>query len=212
MTLVGRDVGAVRGGEPVFFGLEFEIAEGQALVVTGPNGAGKSTLLRIIAELLPLAEGQILLRGRPKDAPEGFADRPLREHCHYLGHENAMKPGLSVEENLSFWQQMDDQPHLEIDEALDMVGLASLGHVPFGHLSTGQKRRIAIARLLIVCRPIWLLDEPTAGLDKASESQFADLMKAHMEDGGIIIAATHMPLGLEKSKSLALTGRRGVAS
>ncbi len=208
MHLIVSNLCAIRGGEVIFSDLGFELSEGEALIITGHNGSGKSTLLRVVAGLLASAEGLVVLEGKPDGASDNFHEKPFPEHCHYLGHENAMKPALSVMENLSFWREMDDEPHLEIDEALEMVGLPALAHVPYGHLSTGQKRRISIARLLVSWRPIWLLDEPTAGLDTRSEAQFAALMKVHLEDGGIILAATHIPLGLDKTKSLIM----GVAS
>jgi heme exporter protein A len=204
MKLIVSDLTSVRGGELIFSDLGFEVSSGEALIITGHNGSGKSTLLRIVAGLLSPASGEITLKGQPEGASPGFSDKAFHEHCHYLGPDNAMKPALSVDENLTFWRKMDDEPHLEIDEALEFVGLATLAHVPFGHLSTGQRRRIAIARLLVSWRPIWLLDEPTSGLDARSEAQFADLMKAHMEDGGIVVAATHMPLGLENTRSLVM--------
>ena len=115
-----------------------------------------------------------------------------------------MKTALTVEENLVFWRQFNGEPHLEPDEALEMVGLGDIGHLPFGYLSTGQKRRVSIARLLVSYRPLWLLDEPTAGLDAASEAQFAALMQAHLEDGGMIMAATHLPLGLDGAQELRM--------
>ncbi len=208
MKLIVSDLTSIRGGEMIFADLGFEIGTGEALIITGHNGSGKSTLLRIIAGLLQPAEGEISLAGRPEGAPSSFDEKTFHEHCHYLGPDNAMKAALSVEENLGFWRAMDDVPHLEIDEALEMVGLGSLAHVPFGHLSTGQRRRIAIARLLVSWRPIWLLDEPTSGLDARSEAQFADLMKVHMEDGGIVLAATHIPLGLENTRSLVMDRTR----
>ena len=204
MHLIVSNLCAIRGGEVVFSDLGFELSEGEALIITGHNGSGKSTLLRVVAGLLSPADGSVVLEGKPVGVPDEFGEKSFPEHCHYLGHENAMKSALSVTENLSFWREMDDEPHLEIDEALEMVGLPALANVPYGHLSTGQKRRISIARLLVSWRPIWLLDEPTAGLDARSEAQFAALMKAHLEDGGIILAATHIPLGLEKTKSLIM--------
>lgn len=118
-----------------------------------------------------------------------------------------MKTALSVEENLTFWRDFCGEPHLGVGEALEMVGLPGIGHLPFGYLSTGQRRRASIARLLVSWRPVWLLDEPTAGLDAASEKQFSALMAAHLEDGGIVVAATHVPLGLEGVGELRM-GRR----
>jgi len=190
MRLFAENLAGERGGEPVFAGVSFSLGAGEALTVTGPNGAGKSTLLRIIAGLLPAAGGRVGL----EDAGEAWPAVPAA--AHYLGHQNAMKPTLSVEENLGFWRDFLGEPHMETGEALEMVGLGAIGHLPFGYLSTGQKRRAAIARLLASYRPVWLLDEPTAGLDAASERQFAALMAAHLEDGGIIVAATHVALGL----------------
>lgn len=205
MRLSAENLAGERGGEQVFSGVNFDLGEGEALIVTGENGSGKSTLLRVIAGLLPIAGGRIFFDdGNAFPDPDGKVGGVLGENLHYLGHQNAMKTVLSVEENLRFWQAEMGAPHLEIAEALDMVGLETVRRLPFGYLSTGQRRRISIARLLVAYRPVWLLDEPTAGLDLASERQFAGLMQAHLEDGGIIIAATHLPLGLEGVKELQM--------
>jgi heme exporter protein A len=191
MRLVAENLGGERGGERVFSSVSFMLGQGQSLLVTGPNGAGKSTLLRVIAGLLPAAAGEVRLESGGEDWPG------VQAACHYLGHQNAMKTALTVAENLAFWREFLGEPHMEAQEALETVGLGTIGHLPYGYLSTGQKRRIAIAKLLVSHRPVWLLDEPTAGLDRSSEAQFSDLMKVHLEDGGIIIAATHLALGLE---------------
>ena len=198
MRLIAENLSGERGGEAVFSGINFDLAEGESLMVTGPNGAGKSTLLRVTAGLLPVAQGNVRFEGGGEEWPT------VGSASHYLGHQNAMKTALTIAENLRFWQEFSGSPHLSISEALEMVGLGGLGHLPFGTLSTGQRRRAAIGKLLASYRPVWLLDEPTAGLDKASEAQFAALMQAHLEDGGIIIAATHLPLGLEGAKSLEM--------
>ncbi|WP_378946873.1 heme ABC exporter ATP-binding protein CcmA [Mesorhizobium sp. ANAO-SY3R2] len=198
MRLIAENLSGERGGETVFAGVGFALGDGEALVVTGPNGSGKSTLLRVIAGLLPHVSGRIAV----EDGGEEFSTVALA--CHYLGHQNAMKSALTVHENLEFWRDFSGNEKLSISEALEDVGLGGLGHLPFGYLSTGQKRRAAIAKLLISHRPVWLLDEPTAGLDKASEAQFAALMQAHCASGGIIIAATHLPLGLEGVKTLEM--------
>ena len=200
MRLSANDLSGERGGETVFSGVSFSLSGGEALVVSGPNGSGKSTLLRVIAGLLPVAGGSVDFQGDGE-----FPD--LQSAIHYLGHQNAMKTALTVEENLRFWQAHSGKPHLEIGEALEMVGLEGTRGLPYGYLSTGQKRRTAIAKLLVSYRPLWLLDEPTAGLDKASETQFAELMRAHCEDGGMIVAATHLPLGLEAVKGLEMGAR-----
>lgn len=191
MRLFAENLGGERGGEAVFSGVGFDLGDGQALVVTGPNGSGKSTLLRIIAGLLPVAEGRLLIEGGGEAFPS------IASACHYLGHQNAMKPALSVAENLRFWRDFNGGGDVGVDEALETVGLIGIGRLPFGYLSTGQRRRAAIAKLLVSHRPLWLLDEPTAGLDKASEARFAGLMTKHCADGGMIVAATHLPLGLE---------------
>lgn len=190
MRLIADNLAAARGGETVFAGLSFALEEGKALVVTGPNGSGKSTLLRVLADLLDPIGGTVRFEG----GSEAWSDAAAASH--YLGHDNAMKPALTVRENLDFWRNFLSEPHLPVRVALEMVGLPEIGHLPYAFLSTGQKRRIAICRLLVSYRPIWLLDEPTSGLDKASERQFSDLMQAHRDDGGMIVAATHLPLGL----------------
>jgi heme exporter protein A len=198
MKLIASNISVIRGEELILEDISFTVSSNEALIVRGANGSGKSTLLRAIAGLLPLETGNFSV----DDPDNEFGDSTHSQLCHYLGHENAMKPAMTVGENLAFWQEFAGQPHLEIDEAMEMVGLDGLQDVPFSHLSTGQRRRISISRLLISYRPIWLLDEPTAGLDAASEKQFAKLMQIHLEDGGLIIAATHIPLGLENTKEL----------
>ncbi|EFL89641.1 heme ABC exporter ATP-binding protein CcmA [Ahrensia sp. R2A130] len=201
MQISAHDIAVARGEDTIIDDLSFVVSTGEALVVTGENGAGKSTLLRAIAGFLPLQSGTLQIT----DPDPDFADTPLRELCHHLGPDNAMKPAQTVEQNLTFWQNFCGNPHLDIIEALEFVGLDGLQDVPFGHLSTGQRRRIAIARLLVSFRPVWLLDEPTSGLDAQSQGQFAALMRVHLEDDGIIIAATHMPLGLDNTTELKLT-------
>ncbi len=198
MKLVVENLSVVRGEDQIFSALSFDIKAGQALIIRGANGVGKSSLLRALAGLLVPASGEIRLDDRDAE----FADVPLGELCHYLGNDNAMKGAMSVQENLHFWQNFAGQPHLDIDDALDMVGLDGLQTVPFSHLSTGQRRRIGIARLLVSYRPVWLLDEPVSGLDAQSEDQFSQLMKAHLEEDGIIVVATHVPLGLDQAVQL----------
>ena len=200
MRLVVDGLAGERGGDEIFACVSFSLGAGEALTVTGPNGAGKSTLLRVIAGLLPASGGTVSLNGGGEDFPDAQAG------SHLLGHGNAMKPALTVAENLAFWRGFLGHEHMEVDEALEMVGLGEIGHLPFGYLSTGQRRRIGIARLLVGYRPVWLLDEPTSGLDKASEAQFGALMRAHLEDGGIVVAATHVELGLGGAE-LKMEGR-----
>ncbi len=198
MRLTAEDLSGERGGQPVFSGVGFSLGEGDVLTVTGPNGSGKSTLLRVVAGLLPAAGGSVRLEGG------GEAFPTVASAAHYLGHLNAMKPTLTVAENLAFWREFCGEAELGVNAALETVGLGAIGHLPYGYLSTGQRRRAAIARLLVSRRPVWLLDEPTAGLDAESARQFSVLMAKHIAGGGIIVAATHLPLGIEGAAELRM--------
>ncbi len=198
MRLIAEKLGGERGGQPVFSAIDIDLGEGEGLVVTGPNGSGKSTLLRVIAGLLPQSSGSIRLEAASDEFPS------VASASHYLGHLNALKPAMTVTENLCFWRDFCGAPGLDPAEALERVELGTVGHLPYGYLSTGQRRRISLAKLLVSWRPIWLLDEPSAGLDAASERRLAELMKGHLDDGGIIVAATHLPLGLSGARTLEM--------
>jgi len=199
MRLSGRGVRCVRGGREVFSGLDFAVSSGEALAVTGPNGSGKTSLLRLIAGLLTVAGGSIDLEG-------GEAEMTLPEQAHYLGHRDALKPALSVLENLSFWRDFLGGEPFDADKSLAAVGLDHATQLPAAYLSAGQRRRLSVARLLTVRRPVWLLDEPANALDAAGQSLFAGLMQEHLAHGGLIIAATHAPLGVQ-AKQLRLGGK-----
>lgn len=201
MQLVCESLACERGGRQVFAGVNFTVSAGEAMVVTGRNGAGKSTLLRVIAGLLRAAEGKVELTG-----VAGLADESsLPEQAHYLGHLDAAKPSLTVRENLTFWADfLGASGEAAIDTALEAVELGSLADLPAAYLSAGQKRRLSIARLLAVKRPVWLLDEPTSALDAQSQGRLASFMREHIAGGGMIIAATHGPVGLDAPRELKM--------
>ena len=197
MRLIADNLTGARGPLVLFEGLSFTLANGEALQVTGPNGSGKSTLLRIVAGLVRPEAGQVRLE-------EGTGD--LADALHYLGHQNAMKDALTVGENLEFWRSWGDGTPDDLAEAIEACALNDLVDLPFSYLSAGQKRRAALARLMAAPRPIWLLDEPTAALDARSTHRFAALMEDHLAEGGIIIAATHLPLEAKGFCSLEIGG------
>jgi heme exporter protein A len=187
-----------RGQRRVVQDLSFTVAAGEAVVLVGPNGAGKTTIIRCVAGLIHPVSGQITLSG-------GDAERDLAAQAHYIGHLNALKPSLTVEENLRFWADyLGSGSTTTIDEALAAFDLEALAMIPAGYLSAGQKRRACLARLVATPRPIWLLDEPTVSLDSASVNLLARRIGAHVEAGGLLLAATHIPLGLASERRLEI--------
>ncbi|MEM6848637.1 MAG: heme ABC exporter ATP-binding protein CcmA [Pseudomonadota bacterium] len=189
-----------RGDRWVLRNLSFSVAASEALVVRGPNGTGKSTLLRTLAGLTPARAGSATFGGETLDP----------SHVHFVGHLNALKSAETVTANLTFWARWYETDTGEsVDDALDSVGLLSLAELPAAVLSQGQQRRLALARLFLAPRPVWLLDEPTAGLDAASRERLAKAVAHHRAGGGIVVAATHEPLGIESPSVLELGGELG---
>jgi heme exporter protein A len=197
MKLVADRLACIRGGRTLFTGLSFAVEPGRALVLTGPNGAGKTTLIRIIAGLLAPTAGKIALDG-------GDPGRGVSEQCHYVGHLNAVKASLTVEENARFWGRYLGGGDGRLVPALSAFGLGGLRDIPAGYLSAGQRRRLGLARVLLAERPIWLLDEPTASLDSESQGMLAGAVDAHLAGGGLVVAATHAPLGYANARELTL--------
>ena len=196
MELKAEGLTCNRGGREVFRDLSFGLAAGETLLVSGRNGAGKSSLLRMIAGLVRIVAGRLTLSG-------GKSDIPIGEQAHYLGHQDAMKPSLTVGENLQFWSRFLGDGRT-VEPALEAVDLGPLADLPAAYLSAGQRRRLSIARLVAVPRPIWLLDEPTSSLDAPSQKRLAELMHGHLADGGLIIAAAHGTIGLDRAREMKL--------
>lgn len=194
MRLKATDLSIERGGRIVFAKLSFTVEAGESLIVTGRNGAGKSSLLRALAGLLPPASGEISCASDSPTEPS----EALAESAHYVGHADALKGALTAIENLEFFAALlsSGLGGLAPEAALAALGLAHAAALPAAYLSAGQKRRAALAKLLVAARPIWLLDEPTTALDAASQEIMGRIMREHLEGGGLIVAATHARLEL----------------
>ncbi len=191
IRLLAESVSAFRGDRLVLDQVGLAVPGGGALLLLGPNGAGKSTLLRALAGLKRIDGGRITF-----DGSDDFAGRVA-----YLGHQDAIKPGLTAAENLAFAARVSGR---DVGTALSALSLAALADLPARMLSAGQKRRLALARLVVTGAPLWLLDEPTLGVDAASVVQFGALLAQHREAGGVVVAATHLPLPLPGAAELLL--------
>ncbi len=207
MTLTVDDLHLERGGRALITDLSFVVSPGEALVLVGPNGTGKTTLLRAIAGLFTQTRGTIRVADGHSDVGP-VDDISVAERCHVIGHKNALKASLTAAENLAFWGTYlgtaKSAVAARVDEALTQFDLRALASIPAGYLSAGQRRRLGLARLLVADRPLWLLDEPTVSLDSASTALFADVVNAHTAQGGSVVAATHLALGLANARELNL--------
>lgn len=183
-----------RGERMLFHNLAFSVGSAQVLALEGPNGAGKTSLLRALAGFLEPRAGTITIR--TDDGAAVTAGEERARYIGWLGHQDGSKPQMTARETLRFYASYYEVPHA-VDAALETVGLKRLGELPVQYLSAGQKRRLGLARLLLCARPVWLLDEPLAALDQPGKALVARLIAEHCRMGGLAIAATHDPLGLE---------------
>ncbi len=195
-SLEATSLTCLRGNRLVFRDLNLRVEAGQALSLEGPNGAGKTSLLRMIAGFLAPAAGTIRLRSDGGDITD---NEERGKFIGWLGHHDAAKPQLTPRETLTFFSRLYGVTGA-INEALEAVGLARASDLPCQYLSAGQKKRLALARLKLSNRPVWLLDEPLAALDTDGKALAADLVKTHCASGGIAIAATHEPLGVDGAR------------
>lgn len=180
-SLQVRQLAVARGDRNVVEGLDLAVAPGEILHVRGRNGAGKTSLLEVLCGLRQPASGTV--EGQPEAGER-----------HWIGHKNALNPSLSPRENLRFWCALNGHDASGVDRALERVGMKALRHRPCGNLSTGQRRRAALARLLAVPRPWWFLDEPLAGLDHAGIDLLSGLFEEHLRGGGGAVITSHQPL------------------
>ena len=200
MSLRAEELACRRGGREVFAGVSFALRPGDALLLEGPNGSGKSSLLRILALLSPARAGRLLWLDRPIDG----AREEYRESFLFVGHHDGVKGALTVRENLLFAIAMlraGGEPR-HLGNALERFGLAAIAERPGRYLSAGQKRRLALARLAAIDAPLWLLDEPTAALDREGRAALEDLIGAYRARGGVVVASSHGALSLDNAQRL----------
>ncbi len=197
MSLTVKNLSCQRGGRTIFNDLSLDIAAGEAILLRGPNGAGKSTLLRVIAGLIPAQAGEITLNGTPHSELDDFQNQ-----ITYAGHLDAIKPQLTVAENLRFWAQLFGAGNL--GKTMQDFRLDEIADRPAHACSAGQKRRLGLARIAVTSRPLWLLDEPTVSLDTETTARFAATIEAHCANGGIAFIATHIDLGLTAPRTFEM--------
>lgn len=207
MSLTGQNLTCVRGDTTVFSALDFDVGPGHAVVVRGANGSGKSSLLRLAAGFLIPAVGELRCDGTL------VSDEPGRHltSLHYVGHLNALKPAFTVAENLAFWSRLfgsetNSSTSNADARALDRLGLTPLSEMPTNYLSAGQRRRLALARLIAAPRPLWLLDEPTASLDDAGSETLIEVIAEHRSGGGMVMVAVHGDFAVPDATTVQLGG------
>jgi heme exporter protein A len=189
VTLELDGLGCTRGDTALFAGLDYRLAGGETLHVRGANGSGKSSLLRILAGLAQPDAGEVRWCGTATHALGSDYGAVL----HYVGHHNGIKLDLTAAENLAFQAALAGAGGTQVDSALAQAGIAAAAALPARRLSAGQRRRLALARLLLYPAPLWLLDEPLTSLDADGRALFTALMRQHADEGGIVIMATHEP-------------------
>lgn len=195
ISVSANNLGCIRDQFPIFDEISFSLNAGEALFLRGANGSGKTSLLLVLAGILPhLGNFEI------KSSKGEQQDIPVSQLIHFIGHQNAIKPELTLKQNLQFWTQMYQGDQASISNMLKEAGLFGLDNFLAGHLSTGQKHRLSLCRLLLSPRPLWLLDEPTSALDIQGDIWVSDLISSHLEKGGIVIAATHRSIELKNQK------------
>ena len=203
MDLNIEKISLKRGNRLLIKDLSFSLKKGESLLVTGPNGVGKTTLIRSIAGFLDPEKGKISYQAEAKTTDQDD-EETRREHIHYIGHKNGIRTSLTVLENLEFWKSFFAS-ETDLKEIIKTYYLESLINIPAGYLSAGQKRRLGLARLSIVKRAIWLLDEPTVSLDEMSANIVATAASNHLKNGGILVAATHIPLEIPFTQHIQLS-------
>lgn len=203
LRLVASGLAVRRGPRFLFRGLDVSLVPGQVMQLTGPNGSGKSTLLRLLAGFSPPDAGTVRLESAGEEATGSF--------LHYFGHREGLRPALTARENLTFLAGLLGGDETRIPEALSKLGVSRLIDLPVRVLSEGQRRRVALARLLVIDRPIWLLDEPLASLDVEAIATVSALIAEHAQAGGMALVATHQPLAATNA-TLDLAGRREAAA
>ena len=185
-----NDLTVARGDRRLFAGLKAQLAQGEAMALTGANGAGKTSLLRVIAGMIRPVSGEVRFENETGPLE---ADAARSEGLHLLAHLDGLKPGRTAREELDFWARWMGGEG-DLSRAIETFSLSPLMDLEVRKLSAGQRRRLALARLLAAPRKLWLLDEPMAPLDAAMRARFAEVMTAHLAEGGLILAAVHDPL------------------